>query len=1108
MQSTDNKIDELEVLLNDVFHVLDRESKGDDATYRELNKAADKVAIEKYVQFEEIKPFKDAIQDGKLEVFHYGILVYDNYDLVTTHNTLIPFKHVYAKQKTKDPLEALRKILGQSESNARDFLYKNKRNAEIVKGLGNNGYLVFSHDMEKNEDDWYVKGVTRNKEYCSVDGLEELEQLWNTRKSVLRIFLEDIMRHNGFTKGTMFTGMKVLDVDVEGRSSSYLLINTNNEELLNIFMTDPFRQWKIGLLVSAVRSLYTKIHIDLQRREAIKSAKAAIMSRNMSHNLGSHVMSYLKQNFSSAQEMVANGSLLEVVPKEANVECKEMPLLVGMGKFISYLQERQDYIATVSTDYIPYPSVVNFKDAIYDELNPDYRYQRHTEWQGHKPANILLQNIAKSEGLSREVLVDGAIEVQKENNISIKYGEFDGLNCNNKDYEKLRDWNFALPGGSMGRQAIFSIVENVIRNAAKHGARKPGDSLEIRFDIIDPFVDTEKLESDFKEYKGKVDDLYIVTLTDNVKTAETDVKSINNVINKSFYDEGTDLTASNKGIKEMIISAAWLRGIKIEEQNMGDTAPIIEARRNKDGYLQYVFCFPKVKEVAFIVADNNSEWLGKRKDEVWIKKGWYVFTLEEYKKQSKNFNFVILDKVLKDKKDDVRKISSSRFFVASDVTDLKKQEIKFIRGLENLSSEKELDETKEELFKELAEIDEGFKISIYDKKDEKGNAHVEAYDNEESIPNKKYIFRKHNDTDKEFIDFLHKFKGIKGKSFIDALNGVEFAEGITGGNSTDRLLRHTERDLLWAYQHAHAMKTRVAIFDERIFTRITGFEMSQLKEGESLPINWKDELDGIELHRARQKVNAYDASHGRKKSANEILNASKEELLRFVQENYPVSDPVMACELIKVAPLIYNKKGIDVYTLTRMDETVNRFAIWGMRFELNNISTNTKDESHDGDGDKWKSNKYGYVEKVAELSFVEVVDDASQNGEQVNKKWLKPELKLFEKGKIVTKKDFDYDYLSIHQGLLDKVYEIKKNMTVEEKQRITKALHECYVKNNCDNSVMDYLPGLVIHSGRSKPNKDDMPQHQPFIQYSAIENAVSDCKFTLVELLDFACYEQ
>jgi hypothetical protein len=57
------------------------------------------------------------------------------------------------------------------------------------------------------------------------------------------------------------------------------------------------------------------------------------------------------------------------------------------------------------------------------------------------------------------------------------------------------------------------------------------------------------------------------------------------------------------------------------------------------------------------------------------------------------------------------------------------------------------------------------------------------------------------------------------------------------------------------------------------------------------------------------------------------------------------------------------------------------------------------------------------------------------------------------------------------------------------------------------NSPVYYLPNLRIHSGRSKPSFSDMPQHQPFIQYAAIEHAVMDCKYSLVELLEFARYE-
>ena len=159
------------------------------------------------------------------------------------------------------------------------------------------------------------------------------------------------------------------------------------------------------------------------RREAMKSAKAAIMSRNMSHNLGSHVMSYLKQNLSSVQSMLNDRILALLFENEQDMlnkleiefrkkllpdkkdslsEKAALPFLVGLGQFISYIQERQDFIATIATDFIPYLSNINFKDFVYDELNPDKRYERHKDRKNLEIDNILLGNIARSEGLGRE----------------------------------------------------------------------------------------------------------------------------------------------------------------------------------------------------------------------------------------------------------------------------------------------------------------------------------------------------------------------------------------------------------------------------------------------------------------------------------------------------------------------------------------------------------------------------------------------------------------------------------------------------------------------------------------------------------------------------------
>ena len=137
-----------------------------------------------------------------------------------------------------------------------------------------------------------------------------------------------------------------------------------------------------------------------------------------------------------------------------------------------------------------------------------------------------------------------------------------------------------------------------------------------------------------------------------------------------------------------------------------------------------------------------------------------------------------------------------------------------------------------------------------------------------------------------------------------------------------------------------------------------------------------------------------------------------------------------------------------------------------------------------------------------------------------------------------------FSYISIHQGLLDKLYtvfDIKDKP--DQKEKLTKLFFEEFssrkfdivevkeqikdesgevriVEVEDDNekktnglSIIDkdksfyLLPGMCIHSGRSKPSEDDMPQRLPFIQYASIENAVSDCKYSMIELLDFARYE-
>ena len=815
--------------------------------------------------------------------------------------------------------------------------------------------------------------------------------------------------------------------------------------------------------------------------EAIKSAKAAIMSRNLSHNLGSHVMSYLKQSLKSVADMEKSGALEEFSAKGKELpsigkeqEKPELPYLVGTGRFISYLQERQDYIATVSTDYIPYPSVVNFKDAIYDELNPDYRFRRHTEWKGHKPANILLENIARSEGLSRQ-----AVDDQKGNNIILRYRNFDGLNINDAkiDYDNLRRWNFSLPGGIMGRQAVFSIVENVIRNAAKHGARNAGDDLIVTFDIIDPFDSNELNGFDNifkarfnKEKSHDIDDLYILTLTTNTKADGDVLKKIIRAINASLVDEGGNLNKSNKGIKEMVISAAWLRNLRIEEldrKTRSTITPILWVR-SVEGNLQYVFCLPRVKEVALITDDNNS-LLAKKDDNLWKSNGWYVYTLKEYEDlSSRNFNFVILDKNLYGKKEEARQCSTNRFFVEAETTNLSHQEIKFSMDECKDYDEEKLDKALRGLYEQLAGSKNDIIIAISDESvTDIESAHVvdiqSLSSKENSLYKYKYIYRKHNDTKVEFDKLVNIYSS--GSDWGE----LEFVEGITGGNSTDRLIRHTVIDDLWAFKHFHAMNTKVAIFDERLFAYTTGIELSVLQ---SAHMDWDGILKDKNDDEARSYVKSFDNLHSRLISTDrelrvEFRNYDKKSVLTFAKAHY---SSYAIIPVIDVSSEVGHKKKIDLFTLTKAKDGL---LIWGVSF-----------------ANQRKADVYGNVEVVGKIVF-----------KINNDKTLPIVIRNDEYGMM-------YDYISLHQGLLDKVYEAfpKQLVSSEGKLEVTKAIYNKFV--NPQEESNDYLRGMSIHSGRSKPNEKDMPQHQPFLQYSAIENAFSDCKYTLVEVLDFACFEK
>ena len=331
----------------------------------------------------------------------------------------------------------------------------------------------------------------------------------------------------------------------------------------------------IQLILSYLSVIVKRTELgQLLIKASTKSAIAAIMSRNGSHNIGSHVLA-------------AVGNKYNDLPDDQIL--------------FKYIQHRMDYIAQIATEFPDW----TYPTWFVRDLMRRFYMQRH-----------LLNYISKSEGLGAYEFQPKNKEKQK-NKILIKIGRkgTDGIKYiispeldRNERHEIKGDVQIAVPGGIIGHQAFYTIIENIIRNAAKHGwallkeDERP-DNLEITIEIDD----------------DKKRDFIIFRIGDNVlKSNDSDsnlVDDINEKLTKSFVDQETGkLLKSNWGLAEMKISAGFLNRSTINQigsdnkkdisfeldDDKKEYSGIIRAIQENEKPFGYEFVIPRPKEVLLI----------------------------------------------------------------------------------------------------------------------------------------------------------------------------------------------------------------------------------------------------------------------------------------------------------------------------------------------------------------------------------------------------------------------------------------------------------------------------------------------------------------------------
>lgn len=427
---------------------------------------------------------------------------------------------------------------------------------------------------------------------------------------------------------------------------------------------------RLGLLI--LQPLYEKILLEEKEKSeaklkqlATRAAISQVMARNLSHNIGSHVLSKYKSvaDFVGVEQYALTGSEYEK-KKSTNSEetkinkktrrrqylasglnfhinikcvhkndskneslsnphwfncpdCRKMIAEELHAVFNEYLKNRTDFLADIATiDHPTLETALKFKEDILS---------------GFDKNRILLNLIS---GVDAGFVFDILLKLP-----------------DNKDVD------ISIPNGVLGCQAFYTILENVIRNIAKHSKLPKDEKLIISIDVLEYEHNTRYWElmiyDSVKDDEREINNL--------VKTRNALFNSSILIPDKSIPSEPTyRLRDTGLGSIEMDVCSVYLRKqslIKVEDEFYGINKNHYKKDKNlKIPNLIYAYSQPiengkyslgykmylRKPQILLIVDDNNL--LGKKKNETikLFSKGIQIIKTSEFEAQEEyGHDFII-----------------------------------------------------------------------------------------------------------------------------------------------------------------------------------------------------------------------------------------------------------------------------------------------------------------------------------------------------------------------------------------------------------------------------------------------------------------------------------
>ena len=292
-------------------------------------------------------------------------------------------------------------------------------------------------------------------------------------------------------------------------------------------------------------------------KHAVQTALAQVMARNLSHNIGSHVLvkavnaikkvffeykqhdkqcnsakqipievsSLLKDIDSLFKEMKTKRSdccpdhsnALTEISKHVKTDDECIQLIISL---LNYIKVRMDYIADITTSTPVMENTKSFRGDVMD-------------------------------GVLKNRLIIDTISGVDNFTYSIKIHNLTKIDGNEND-----DVQLSIPNDVLGHHAFYVILENLIRNTAKHGnCKEKIDKVnnvifEIRIEETDEYLNEENLKEEYQP-----NEFYAVSI---VIKQRNDILANKEIIKSNYEREHQDKTGKINNIEKTTSGAAWI----------------------------------------------------------------------------------------------------------------------------------------------------------------------------------------------------------------------------------------------------------------------------------------------------------------------------------------------------------------------------------------------------------------------------------------------------------------------------------------------------------------------------------------------------------------------